>query len=301
MSFLPESIYNTIRVRVLKNLPQYRDEKQIRKELEELYKAKTGEELNLEEVKTFNEKIQWLKLYVQTDAHVRAVDKCEFKKYIAEQIGEGYTVPLYGAWKNVKDINWRKLPESFVLKSNCCSDGKYIKIIRNKNQVNIKQLKKELKEWLNPYNTLVNSYCRPYWNVKPMILAEKYVEQIDGQVYDYKFFCFNGEPKFAYVATDHFEGQVSNISIYDLDWNLLDIKYGHHPQNNVSAPETLAEMIEISKKLSKDFPFVRVDFFELEGKPVLSELTFYPGGGFNKLYPLSVNDEWGEMLILPNK
>lgn len=301
ISFLPESVYNEIRVRKLKNLPQYRSEKQIKNELEALYERQTGESLDLDNVKTFNEKIQWLKIYWKNDELARAVDKCEFKKYIAEKIGDGYTVPMYGAWKNVKDINWNKLPNSFVLKSNCCSDGKYIKIIKNKDEIDIKTLKKELKEWLSPYNTLVNSYCRAYWNVKPMILAEKYVEQIDGQVYDYKFFCFNGEPKFAYVATDHFEGQVSNISIYDLKWNLLDIKYGHHQQNNVPAPKSLEKMIEISKKLSESFPFVRVDFFELEGKPVLSELTFYPGGGFNKLYPLSVNDEWGEYINLPGR
>ena len=301
LDILPESISNEIIVHRYKNLPRYKSEASVRKELEELYKNKTGEQLDLGNLRTFSEKLQWLKLYWENEDLVRAVDKCEFKKYIAEKIGEGHTVPIYGAWKNVKDIPWEKLPNSFVLKSNCCSDGKYIKIIKNKNDVDLKTLKKELKEWLNPYNTLVNSYCRAYWDVKPMILAEKYVEQIDGQVYDYKFFCFNGEPKFAYVATDHFEGQVSNISIYDLNWNLLDIKYGQHPQNNVSAPETLAEMIEISKKLSKDFPFVRVDFFELERKPVLSELTFYPGGGFNKISPLSADEEWGDMLILPDK
>lgn len=301
LDFLPESVANEINVKRLKSLPRYRTEQAIRKELEELYENKTGEKLDLENTKTFSEKLQWLKLYWKNDELVRVVDKCEFKKYIAEKIGDGYTVPMYGAWKNVKDINWNKLPNSFVLKSNCCSDGKYIRIIKNKNEVDLKALKKELKDWLNPYNTLVNSYCRAYWNVKPMILAEKYVEQIDGQVYDYKFFCFNGEPKFAYVATDHFEGQVSNISIYDLEWNLLDITYGHHPKNKVAAPATLDKMIEISKKLSKEFPFVRVDFFELDEKPVLSELTFYPGGGFNKISPLSADEEWGNMLILPDK
>lgn len=301
LSRLPESILNEVLVRRAKNLPRYFSDERLRTELQELYFNKTGEKLDLDNTVTFGEKLQWLKLYYKHKDLGRAVDKYRFKKYIERKIGKGYTVPLYGAWKNVKDIKWDKLPDKFVLKSNCCSDGNCIKIIKNKAEIDFEKLKTELKDWLNPYKTLINSYCSAYWNVKPMIIAEEYVEQLDGQVYDYKFFCFGGEPKFAYVATDHFEGQISNISIYDLDWNRLDITYGVHSQNNVPAPESLKEMIEIAKKLSKEFPFVRVDFFELEGKPVLSELTFYPGGGFNKISPPSADKEWGDMIILPKK
>ncbi|MBR6524006.1 MAG: hypothetical protein IKT39_05315 [Clostridia bacterium] len=298
---LPESVLNEIKIKRAKNLPCYFSDERLRKCLQDLYFNKTGRYIDLDNPVTFSEKLQWLKLYYQHKDLARVVDKYHFKKYIEEKIGKGYTVPLYGAWKNVKDINWDKLPSKFVLKSNCCSDGNFIKIIKNKADVDFDNLKKELEDWLNPYKTLVNSYCRAYWKVKPMILAEEYVEQLDGQVYDYKFFCFGGEPKFAYVATDHFEGQISNISLYDLNWNRLDITYGVHPQNMVDAPNSLKEMIEISKKLSKEFPFVRVDFFELEGKPVLSELTFYPGGGFNEINPSSADKEWGDMIILPHK
>ena len=295
---LPENMKYSLIVKTKKDITKYMCEG---KRLTDFYFNKTQRELNFDAPRTFNEKIQWLKLYYHSENLERAVDKCEFKKYIKEKLGEGYTVPMYGAWKNVKDIKWDKLPKSFVLKSNCCSDGMFIKVIKDKDKVNFEELKKELSEWLNPYKTLVNSCCRAYWNVTPMILAEKYVEQIDGQVYDYKFFCFNGNPEFAYVATDHFEGQVSKISIYDLEWNLLDITYGHHPRNQVPAPKSLEKMIEISKILSKDFPFVRVDFFEVDEKPILSELTFYPGGGFNKINPQSVDEKWGEMITLPEK
>lgn len=156
IGFFPESLHNAIKVRVLKNLPQYRGKKQIKNELEELYERQTGESIDLDNVKTFNEKIQWLKIYWKNNELARVVDKCEFKKYIAEKIGDGYTVPMYGAWKNVKDIKWKELPDSFVLKSNCCSDGNCIKIIKSKNEVDSKELKKELREWLNPYKTLVN-------------------------------------------------------------------------------------------------------------------------------------------------
>lgn len=136
-----------------------------------------------------------------------------------------------------------------------------------------------------------------------MILAEKYVEQIDGQVYDYKFFCFSGEPKFAYVATDHFADGVNipnhNISIYSLDWELMEVQYGEHPHNNVPPPKNLDKMIELAKKISKEFPFVRVDFFEIEDKVYFSELTFYPGGGLNVIKPKKIAEEWGEYINLP--
>lgn len=260
IELLPESKKFALIAGIKKNLTRHMSEEQLRKELKDLYFNKTQKKIDLDAPETFSEKLQWLKLYYYDKNLKRAVDKCEFKKYIKDKLGDGYTVPLYGAWKNVKDIKWDKLPKSFVLKSNCCSDGMCIKIIKDKDEVDFNELKKELKEWLNPYKTLVNSYCRAYWNVTPMILAEKYVEQIDGQVYDYKFFCFGGDPKFAYVATDHFDGKVNllnhKISIYDLDWNVLDIQYGQHPKNEVPAPKNLKEMIEISKILSKDFPFV---------------------------------------------
>ena len=156
-----------------------------------------------------------------------------------------------------------------------------------------------MREWLKPENLLINSFCRAYYGVKPLIIAEQYVEQLDGQLYDYKFFCFNGEAKFAYVATDHWDAY--KISVYDLSWNKTDVHYGEYPGNDVMKPKKLNEMIEIANKLAKEFPFVRVDFFETDDQLFLSELTFYPGGGFHDLKPDSVNYEWGNLLNLPIK
>ena len=182
-----------------------------------MFKRHTGGDLDLSNPVSFNEKIQWLKLYYKHPDMHKIVCKYNFKKYIEKKAGKGYTVPLYGAWTDERNIDFDKLPRSFVLKSNCSSGGNFIKIIKDKSKINIAELRKELRSWLEPSKLMINSYCSAYWKVRPMILAEEYIEQLDGQVYDYKFFCFGGEPKFAYVATDHFEGQISKISVYDLD------------------------------------------------------------------------------------
>ena len=269
--------------------------------LSSMFKRHMGVDLDLSNVTTFNEKIQWLKLYYDHPELSKIVCKYHFKKYIEGKVGKGYTVPLYGAWTDERQIDFDRLPNRFVLKSNCSSAGNFIKVIKDKSKIDINQLRKELKNWLDPNKLMIYSYCRAYWKVRPMIIAEEYVEQLDGQVYDYKFFCFNGEPKFAYVATDHFEGQISKISVYDLNWNRLDVRYGEHPWNDVPAPKNLNKMYELAKKVSKEFPFVRVDFFEIGDKVYFSELTFYPGGGFNKINPPSVDEEWGSYIRLPDK
>lgn len=293
---LPKKVYAKIRQYRDYSITMQQTDQQRENGLKELYKRKTGKELNFDNIKTFEEKLQVYKLYYEHPDFKRIVCKYKFKDYIKEKLGEeGYTIPLYGAWTDVEDIDFDSLPEVFVLKSNCQSDGKCIKFIKNKSQLNIDELKQELKEWLDPRKTLVDSYCRCYYDVTPMIIAEKYEEQIDGQLYDYKFFCFNGKPEFLYVAVDHFKDSgKSAISFYDFDWNNLNIKYGDRQPADVPRPKNLEKMIEIAKKLSKDFPFVRVDFFEIDDRVMLSELTFYPGGGFN-LVNEEVSLKWGEM------
>lgn len=267
-----------------------------------LYWEKMGKQLDLNNVQTFSEKLQWYKLYYNHPDLPRCVCKYCFKQYIEEKVGKGHTVPLIGAWTDVDEIPWEELPERFVFKSNAQSDGNFIIFVKDKSQENWLEMKQKMRVWLKPENTLVNSYCRAYYDVTPMIIAEEYIEQLDHQLYDYKFFCFDGEPKFAYVASEHFKDgkklPVSNISLYDLSWNKLPIRYGKHKPNNVPAPECLDEMIRASRLLAKEFPFVRIDFFEVDGEWYLSELTFYPGGGYNDL-DQETNSEWGVMFKLP--
>lgn len=251
----------------------------------------------------FTEKLQWYKLNYISESQSIAVDKYLFKDYILDRLGEGYTLPLFGAWKSIDELkkDWDKLPQEFVLKSTLQSDGKYIKIIHDKSSVDLKELSQEVSAWFNPKNTLINSFCRAYHNATPRVIAEEYMEQVDNQLYDYKFFCFSGEPFCVYVATDHFPGQLSHISFYDLNWNKLDVRYGNHQNCDVDKPRHFSEMLDISKKLSIDYPFVRVDFFDTEAQLYVAELTFYPGGGLTPYYPESFNRKLGDLFIIPNK
>ena len=302
---LPLPIKNEIKIRMSKNFPFNQTPQKREERVAEIYRAYTGKTLDWNSIKTFSEKIQWMKLYYHHPDLSKIVCKYNFKKYIRKRVGEGYTVPLYGVWNDVKKINFDKLPEKFVLKSNCSSNGNFIKIIRNKSEIDFEELRAELRGWLVPESLMIKQYGRAYWDVRPLIIAEKYIEQIDNQVYDYKFFCFGGEPKFAYVATDHFDEKVNlpnhKISIYDMNWNIMPINYGEHPQNNIPAPQNFKKMIALAKSISKEFPFVRVDFFEIEEKVYFSELTFYPGGGLNVITPESFDELWGTFLELPEK
>lgn len=251
----------------------------------------------------FTEKLQWYKLNYRNDSLCNAVDKYLFKDYIKTRLGDRYTLPLYGVWETEEDFKrgWAKLPREFVLKSTLQSDGKFIKIIHDKEKVEFDALVKEVTAWFNPKNTLINSFCRAYHNAIPRVIAEEYMSQVDNQLYDYKFFCFSGKPHCIYVATDHFPGQLSHISFYDLDWNRRDVRYGEHPNCEVDKPKHYAEMLEISKKLSVEFPFVRVDFFDTEEQLYVAELTFYPGGGLTPYHPESFNRELGDLFILPER
>lgn len=265
------------------------------------YKNNHGYEFDINAPKLFTEKIQWYKIFYEQSDMVKLVDKYLFKDYIKEKLGEGYTIPLIASWNDLKSFkkDWASLPEEFCLKSNLQSDGNFIKIIHNKSQENFKEIKKEVKKWLIEKNTLKNSFCRAYYDAKPCIIAEQYMENIDGQLYDWKVFCFNGEPFCFYVATDHFGDENHPITFYDLDWNKLDVTYGNHKTEDIAKPIHFEEMIELSRKLSDGFPFIRVDFFETDEKLYLAELTLYPGGGLTPYYPVEFNRKMGELFQIP--
>ncbi|MBR1965312.1 MAG: glycosyl transferase [Lentisphaeria bacterium] len=291
-----------IKITVKKTRPSNMSVKKKVKTLKRIFFNETGYELNLSDPHTFNEKINWLKLFYRDDLMTKIVDKYEFKNYIRTQIGDGYTVPLLGAWDRVEDIDFDQLPNKFVLKCNAQSDGKFIKIIHDKTKLNIEALKREMQNWLKPDFTLKTSYCWAYHNVPLKIIAEEYIEQIDGQVYDYKFMCYWGEPKFVLAICDRENSQYS-ISYYDTTWNKLDVKYkGKKVFDNkdVKKPENFSKMLEISEVLSKNFPLVRVDFYEIDSKILLGEMTFYPTGGYGKYEPREWDQKAGEWLDLSN-
>lgn len=270
--------------------------------LMELYRLKMGYDFDLSNPVTFTEKVQWYKIYYDNGYLERVVDKAFFKDYIKETLGDGYTIPMYNVYSNIKELmaDWDNLPEEFVLKSTVQSDGKFIEVIRKKSEVNTDELIAEVKEWFNPYNTLINSFCRAYYRAKPRVLAEQYMSQFKDQLYDYKFFCFDGLIECVYVAMDHFMEEDYPITFYDLDWNKLEVQYGKHKVGDAPKPKHWEEMKVLAQKLSQGFPFIRVDFFDTEDRLYIAELTFYPGGGMTPYYPVSFNHKLGDLFILPN-
>lgn len=264
--------------------------------LKEKFKKQVGYDLDLHNPQTFNAKINWMKLFYRNDLLPRIVDKYEFKNYIKGQLGEGYTVPLLGVWDNVDDIDFDKLPKQFVLKCNAQSEGKFIKIVKNKDELDIDTLKKEMQDWLKPEKTLKTSYCWAYNSVPLKILAEEYIEQIDGQVYDYKFMCFDGEPRWVLACSDR--GQNTIYENHDIDWELIVPSPRSAKQATIKKPAHFDEMQRIATKLAKPFPFVRVDFYEIADKVLLGEMTFYPNGGYNTYYQ-EWDEKFGSWIKLP--
>ena len=262
------------------------------------FKEAMGYELDLKHPKTFNEKIQWYKLYYDNKEITRITDKYKFKSYVAEKLGsDKYTIPLLGHWYNAEDMrkDWNKLPKEFVLKCNLSYNGNNMTFITNKNEVDLDKLLNETITWLDPRNTMMNTCCCRFNNSTPCILAEEFLKQEGHTPNDYKFFCFDGVPYYVYVATAHFEKGMSAISFYDLDWNMLDVRYADYLSVKVEKPKQFDEMLEIARKLSSGFPFVRVDFFNVAGKVYLSELTFDSGDGHRKFDPVSFDYEMGRL------
>jgi len=195
--------------------------------------------------------------------------------------------------------------EKFVIKSTLQSDGKFICLVTDKSKIDINEVEKEIKDkWFDKRRLLTNSFCSAYYGAKPRVIVEAFVEEFANCANDYKLFCFHGEPAFFYVAEDHFKdgenSEIYPITFFDLQWNRMDVKYGAHSINEQAArPYHAEEMIALARKLSADFPFVRVDFFDTPDKLYLAELTFYPGGGATPYYPESFDEKMGSMLNLP--
>ena len=178
------------------------------KMLMDKYERLVGYRMDINDPKTFTEKLQWYKLFYEGDGNlIRVVDKYLFKDYIKEKLGEGYTIPLFGVYESFSQLrkDWDNLPEEFVLKSTLSSDGNLIKFVHNKSQINMKELKSEMEHWFKGKYLLSNGFCRAYNEGIPRVIAEQYLENVKDQLFDYKFYCFDGEPFCCCVNTQHFE------------------------------------------------------------------------------------------------
>lgn len=247
-----------------------------------VYRGEMGEKLNLDNPQTFNEKLQWLKLYDRKPEYSIYVDKYEVRKYIAKTIGDEYLIPIIGVYESVEDIQWGELPKRFALK---CTHGSGSNIIcQNKNELDINDAKKKLNKWMNK-NWYWYGREWPYKNVKPRIICEELIETKAGKLpNDYKFHCFNGEPDNVMVCTERDSGD-TKFFFFDSEWNLLRYNLAGKsvPQNfTLPKPKKLNEMFEIARVLSAKIPFVRVDLYCEEEKIYFGELTFFPRSGFDE-------------------
>lgn len=264
------------------------------------YSAYFGEELNLENPRRFNEKIQWLKLYDRNPDYTLMVDKFLVRDYVAQLIGEEYLIPLLGVWESVKDIKFDELPNRFVLKCNHNS-GSGMYICKNKKNININSVRRELNRGLKEDYYLLGREW-PYKNVVRKVVCEQFMENEDGsELADYKIHCFNGVPKFILVCRDRFSETGLTEDFFDTDWKHLDIAREHSPNSKKSIlkPQNLNKMLELARKLSTNIPFLRTDFYEINGKIYFGELTFFPASGFAKFVPDIWDYKIGEYLILP--
>ncbi len=258
--------------------------------LQRAFQEIMGYELDLEHPKTYCEKMQWLKLYNRQLIYTTMVDKYEAKKYIAEKIGEQYVIPTFGVWDRVEDIELTHLPEQFVLKTTHDSGG--VVICKDKRQLDFAEAKKILNKHLNRNYF----YCGrewPYKNVVPRILAEKLLQSEAGnEIQDYKIHCFNGKAKILYVTSDRFNGRGLKADYFDANFNKLDIRW-ELPNSNytINKPVHFELMKTLAERLSEGIPTIRVDFYEVDGKVYVGELTFFDGSGF-----CDISGDWDNIL-----
>ncbi len=275
-------------------LPFVSDEMYIRMKFRDVM----GDRLDLSNPKTFNEKIQWLKLHDRNPEYVKMVDKYHVKKYVAKKIGKEYIIPTLGVWNSFDEIDFDKLPDQFVLK--CTHDSGGLVICKDKSKLDIESARKRLNKSLNTDYFMVGREW-PYKKVRRRIIAEKYMEDSQiKQLRDYKFFCFDGHVRCYKIDFDRFVYHRANY--FDADGNLMKLGEVVCPpkfDEELQQPRNKELMMQLAEKLSEGIPFVRVDFYEVDEKVYFGELTFYPNSGFGK-FVYKENDELlGSWLKLP--
>lgn len=292
--------------------------------LKKKYKLTTGKDLNLDNPQTYNEKLQWLKLYYRKPIMSTMVDKVEAKKYVADLIGEKYIIPTLGVWERFEDIDFDILPNQFVLK--CSHDSGGLVICKDKSKLNKAKARKKIEKSLRT-NYYFQNREWPYKNVKPRIIAETYMSAhskefvlsdttiIDTDtlqsrygLLDYKFMCFNGEVKALFLdigVVGNSNGHASNYyrSIFDREWNIMPFnETREHFPAAIQKPDFYEDMIAIAEKLSSGFPHMRVDLYYINGQIYVGELTFFHGSGFsNKFEPEEWDYTFGSWIKLPEK
>lgn len=261
------------------------------------YRILLHEKMNLKNPKYLNEKLQWLKLnyYPHNSLAIKCTDKYQVREYIENKGYGSYLTGLIGEWTSVDDVDWESLPQQFVLK--CTHGCAYNILCKNKNIFDFDDAKKKLSKWLKEDFSAFN--VEPHYGIiQPRrIIAEEYLGDV---IIDYKFFCFNGKPEFFYVSSDLINDRQAKMGFFEMNGTKIPlIRDDYEDIGILEMPKCLKEMIEAAKVLSKDFPFVRVDFFLVGESFKFAELTFSPASGYMPINPKEYDLKWGNLLDLP--
>lgn len=269
--------------------------------LKRQFKYILGYDLNLENPQTFQEKLQWLKLHDRKPIYTKMVDKYDAKEFIAEKVGEQYVIPTLAVYNSVDEIDYDKLPNEFVMKTTHDS-GSFV-ICHSKKDLDIKESDKIMKDSLNRGNYYWAYREWPYKNVRPRIIVEQMLTDGNNkELRDYKFYCFNGEPKVFYITTNKGLGLPTRQDFFDTEGNHIDVQDIHYPNNETCTPEVpkqLDIMVELARKLAKNTYHLRVDFYEINGRVYIGELTFFEGSGYCEFTPDKYNRIFGDWIKLP--
>lgn len=264
------------------------------------YRLKMGYWMDFDHPITYTEKLQWLKLYNRRPEYTMMVDKYEVKRYVSEVIGSQYVIPTYAAYENSSQIDWDCLPEKFVLKTSNGGGGNNVFICQDKSSIDKAKVMRMMNQSLN-YDIYRNFGEWPYKNVKPRIIAEELLKTREGDIRDYKFYCFLGEPKLVLVASNRFS--THNFDYFDIDFKHLDItsRCGDHSPSSIEKPENYELMVSLVRQLAKDIPHVRIDMYNCDGKIYFGEMTFYDSSGYDDLQSDEWNRRLGDWIKLPQK
>ena len=263
------------------------------------YRSAFHRKLDLSNPKTYNEKLQWMKLYDRNPLYRTLVDKYVVREYVAKHVGEEYLIPQVGGpWSSPDEIDFDALPEQFVLK---CSHGSTTNIIcKDKRKLDVEAARAKLKKWLG---MSWYWYGRewPYKDMKPCIYAEKYMEDEEvGELRDYKFFCFGGKSHYVLVSTNRGSGKHTCGDFFDMDYCHMPF-HKKHPNAEVlpAKPRNFEEMRDLAEKMSKDLPAVRIDLYDVNGRIYFGEYTFYSASGFGPFQPEEWDEKLGALIPLP--
>lgn len=260
----------------------------------------TGEQLDLGNPQTYNQKIQWLKLYDSTPVKARLSDKYQVREWIKEKIGEEYLIPLLGVWDNFDDIDFNKLPDKFALK---CNHGSgYNIIVKDKSKLDLAAVRRKVNTWMNEDYSFKFGFELQYTLIPRKIVIEQYIENKNDDLYDYKFWCFDGEVKYIEFISGRYTNQ-KKLAFYDINWQKQNFLSDRAVLDDdvIEKPGNFDLMVKLAETLSKGFNHVRVDFYDVNNKIYFGEMTFTTNSGVCPWQPKEEDLEFGKMIKLPIK